>query len=153
MKDVCPSSCVFFLSPFPRYCEKEIVSIEEQIEYWIRSADNDLAVADHLFQSSDYSWCLFVGHLVLEKILKALYVKSNKKIPPRTHNLLTLSKSIDLDLAPEQEEFLSRVNDFNIEARYPDFEMQFAELCTKEFTLENLSRIKDLYRWLKSLVE
>ena len=129
------------------------MSIEEQIEYWIESADNDLTVAEHLFQSSDYSWCLFVGHLLLEKILKALYVRNNRKVPPKTHNLLTLSKLIGLNLTPEQEEFLSRVNDFNIEARYPDFEMQFAELCTKEFTLENLSKIKGFYRWLKSLVE
>ncbi|MBU1262965.1 HEPN domain-containing protein [bacterium] len=31
-------------------------------------------VAETLFQNKKYDWCLFIGHLVLEKILKAFYV-------------------------------------------------------------------------------
>lgn len=30
---------------------------------------------DHLFEKRDYHWALFIGHLVLEKMLKALYDK------------------------------------------------------------------------------
>ncbi|MEI6091420.1 MAG: hypothetical protein WCR42_13275 [bacterium] len=30
---------------------------------------------EHLFESGDYSYSLFIGHLVLEKILKAHFVK------------------------------------------------------------------------------
>ena len=29
----------------------------------------------NLFWSGDYNWALFLGHLVIEKLLKALYVK------------------------------------------------------------------------------
>ena len=46
-----------------------------QIEYWVDSAVHDLDVAETLFKSGKYDWCLFIAHLVLEKMLKALYVK------------------------------------------------------------------------------
>jgi len=130
-----------------------IVSLEEQIEYWMDSAEYDLTVVDHLFESGDYPWCLFIGHLVLEKALKAIYVEKKKGVAPRTHNLLALAKSTSLSLTQKQEEFLFKVNSFNIEARYPDFKRQFYKLCTKEFASENLTEIRKFYQWLKSRIE
>jgi HEPN domain-containing protein len=129
------------------------VSIDEQIKYWIDSAEHDLTVAEHLFGCGDYSWSLFLGHLVLEKMFKAIYVRDRREIPPRSHNLLTLAKSTSLSLAQDQEEFLFKVNSFNIEARYPDPKQQFYKLCTREFALENLTKIKEFYQWLKCRIE
>ncbi len=43
------------------------------ISYWKKSAESDLVVAEHLFEKRDYHYCLFFGHLVLEKALKARY--------------------------------------------------------------------------------
>ena len=57
--------------------------IEKQINYWLTSAEYDLPVADSLYAKKHFSWCLFIGHLVVEKVLKALYVQNNKKIPPK----------------------------------------------------------------------
>ena len=48
---------------------------EEHIGYWLKSAEHDLEVAETLFQNKKYDWCLFIAHLVLEKILKAYFVK------------------------------------------------------------------------------
>ena len=39
-----------------------------QIEYWVDSAVHDLDVAETLFKSGKYDWCLFIAHLVLEKM-------------------------------------------------------------------------------------
>ena len=47
------------------------VKRRDHIEYWVKSADNDLAAAEALFESAKYDWCLFIAHLVLEKALKA----------------------------------------------------------------------------------
>ena len=129
------------------------MDIEEQIKYWIDGAEHDLTAAEHMLESGDYSWCLFAGHLVLEKMLKAIYVKVREEIPPRTHNLLALAGSVDLNLTQEQELFLSRVNDFNTEARYPGLEGQFYESCTKEFASENFTKVREFYQWLKSLMK
>ncbi len=43
---------------------------QAQISYWVDSANHDLDVAATLFQNKKYDWCLYIGHLVLEKKLK-----------------------------------------------------------------------------------
>jgi len=40
------------------------------VNYWLKTAKEDLKVVDHLFEKGDYSWALFIAHLVLEKVLK-----------------------------------------------------------------------------------
>ncbi len=41
---------------------------------------------------------------------------------------------------------------FNIEARYPDVKFDFYKLCTKEFTLENLEKIRRMYALLSKAI-
>lgn len=48
---------------------------EEIISYWTESAEQDFKAMGHLFENGDYHWSLFVGHLVLEKLLKAYHVR------------------------------------------------------------------------------
>jgi HEPN domain-containing protein len=123
---------------------------KKHIEYWLDSADHDLDVAETLFQNGKYDWCLFVGHLVIEKTLKAFYVCDNQQSPPKIHNLPRLAAKTMLPLSEEQKTFLADINDFNLEARYPDQKLQFYTLCTKEFASENFSKIKEFYQWLLS---
>ena len=69
------------------------MNIHEHIKYWIDSADDDLISAESNLRTKRYNWCLFIGHLVLEKTLKALYVQvNNNSVPPKTHNLLKLAE-------------------------------------------------------------
>lgn len=42
---------------------------QEHINYWRGSAQHDFESAKSMFDMAKYDWCLFVGHLVLEKIL------------------------------------------------------------------------------------
>lgn len=58
------------------------------VSYWLESADQDFKTMQHLVASKDYSWSLFLGHLVIEKLLKAIYVKKEAKPAPFTHDLL-----------------------------------------------------------------
>lgn len=125
------------------------MSKKEHIKYWLNSANHDLKVAQSLFKNKNYDWCLFVGHLVLEKTLKAFWVRDNKNnIPPKIHNLLKISEQTRLILTDEYKLFLLNINDFNLEARYPDYKFNFYKKCNKEFTRQNLKRIKDFYQWL-----
>jgi len=57
--------------------------INENIKYWIDSSDDDFQAMTHLFEKGDYTWSLFVDHLVLEKLLKAWYVKINQITVPK----------------------------------------------------------------------
>jgi HEPN domain-containing protein len=120
------------------------------IQYWLDSADHDLDAAETLFNSGKYDWCLFIGHLVIEKVLKAFYTRDNDVTPPKIHNLPRLAEKINLQFSDEQKTILTDINDFNLEARYPDQKLLFYKLCTKEFTGVNFNTIKEMYSWLLS---
>jgi HEPN domain-containing protein len=128
------------------------MTLEEQVKFWISNAENDLIVCESLFNNKHYAWCLFIGHLVIEKTLKAFYIRDNLKFPPKSHDLVKLALSTKLDLENSQIQFLDKINTFQIESRYPDYKSKFYKLCTHEFTEENLNMIKELYQWLKSRI-
>ncbi len=124
---------------------------DEHVEYWLKSAEHDLNAAEGLFLLGQYNWCLFIGHLVLEKTFKALFVHNNEnQIPPKTHNLVKLAELSLINLTDQQKIFLDEVNDFNLETRYPDYKQEFYNRCTKEFTEKYFTTIKEYYKWLKS---
>ena len=130
------------------------MEINEHIRYWLNSADHDLDTAESLFSAEKFDWCLFLGHLVLEKGLKAYYVKDNQnRMPPKTHNLVKLAEKTTIPLNDELKLFLDEVNDFNLEVRYPEYRQEFYKSCTKEFAEEYLDKIKEQYKWIKSLLK
>ncbi len=130
------------------------MKIEEHIQFWIDGADNDLDAAEKLFEAEKFDWCLFLGHLVLEKALKAHYVKDNEnQMPPRIHNLVKLAEKTRIPLSEEKKVFLDEVSDFNLEVRYPEYKREFQRKCTREFCEQKLTKIKEHYTWLKSLIK
>ncbi|MEK6765630.1 MAG: HEPN domain-containing protein [Planctomycetota bacterium] len=126
------------------------MNIKQNIDYWLKSASHDMEVAETLFQNRKYDWCLFIGHLVIEKVLKAFYVRDKQEMPPKIHNLVKLAENTKLSLTEDQFAFLADVNDFSIEARYPDAKFSFYQTCTREFTEGQFSKIKEMYKWLLS---
>ena len=87
--------------------EKEI-NIEKLVKYWIESSDDDFDTMMSMFEIKRYSWSLFVGHLMIEKLLKAYYVKSKQDFPPFIHNLLRLAELSELVMTEEQKLFLQQ---------------------------------------------
>jgi len=69
---------------------------DQLIKYRLTSAKSDLTVAEHLFEKEDYHYCLYLGHLVLEKILKALFVQNIGPTPPHKHALPLLAEKAGL---------------------------------------------------------
>jgi len=130
------------------------MKIENHIQYWLDSAAHDWDTAENLFSAGKYDWCLFIGHLVLEKILKAIYVQDNdNKLPPKTHNLNKLAERTHLVLTEQQRLFLDEVNDFNLEVRYPQFKNEFYKKCTQPFTERYFKQIESTATWLKSQIK
>lgn len=126
---------------------------KEIIEYWIDSSDRDFTTMENLFKSKDYSWALFIGHLVIEKLLKAYYVKTVADDPPWIHNLLRIAEKTDLPLTEEQKDLFLLITTFNINTRYPDYKQEFYKKCTKEYTKTNLEKIKELRLWIKKQIQ
>lgn len=97
-----------------------MISQEEKLQYWLDSAKNDQEAAQKLFEAGKYDWCLFLWHLVIEKLLKAKLSKEGKEIPA-IHDLKTLSKNTDINFPPEELAQLIEITSFNINARYDDY--------------------------------
>src|SRR5680860_318386 len=92
--------------------------IENQAKYWRLSANHDYDTMISLFNSKRYSDTLFYGHIVLEKLLKALIVINNEISAPMLHNLPMLAKSLNLN---------------------------FYKVCNRTYTINYLNKIKSLY--------
>jgi HEPN domain-containing protein len=125
---------------------------EEIIQYWLDTADNDFHTMTHLFDSGDFPWALFMGHLVIEKLLKALYVKEIDINPPRIHDLLRLAEKTSLPLNDEIKDTLDLISSFNISVRYPDYKRSFYRKCTNEYTEKIINIIKELRTWILSVI-
>lgn len=52
---------------------------------------------------------MLIGHLVLEKLLKAIYVARFDAEVPRIHDLLRLSEKAGVDLKGEQKDLMDMV--------------------------------------------
>jgi len=65
---------------------------DKTLKSWIDLSDEDFDTMLVLFDNRRYSWSLFLGHLLIEKLLKALYVKNYSDHPPYTHNLIKLTE-------------------------------------------------------------
>ncbi|MDH5367508.1 MAG: HEPN domain-containing protein [Cyclobacteriaceae bacterium] len=130
--------------------ENKIDDIEKIVQHWLDSADKNQSTMEHLVDSQDYSWALFLGHLVIEKTLKALYVKRLEKHAIFSHDLLRLANKIDISLTEEYEEWLDMITTFNLNARYDNYKQDFYNLCTKDFTNTWLDKIEKLRVWLRN---
>jgi len=122
------------------------------IKYWIDTSDQDYITMIHLYESKDFNWSLFIGHLVIEKLLKALYVQNIDSNVPKTHDLLRLAGTENLELTDEQQDTLDIITTFNISARYPDYKQSFNKKCTNKFTHSNIEKIKEMRLWLLGLL-
>ncbi len=118
------------------------------VKYWQETAAYDYDTMKSLVKSRRYASSLFFGHIVLEKILKALVVNETKKHAEYTHDLIRLMEVSKIELSQEEIDLLNKVNDFNIKARYPEYKAQFYKLCNKEYALKYIREVDKLYNKL-----
>jgi HEPN domain-containing protein len=125
------------------------LDVNKIVTHWLESAEKDFVTMNHLFDSKDYSWSLFIGHIVLEKVLKARVVEKLKKHAPFTHDLTKLSILTGLDFSEEQLDWLDTITTFNLNARYDSYKQAFYKKCTPDFSEFWISKVKELYSWIK----
>lgn len=121
---------------------------DELIKYWIDASEVDFVAMNNLFNSKDYVWALFLGHLVIEKLIKALAAKNKIKTIPKLHDLNKLARLASLQLNDDQKNLFDIITSFNIEARYPDYKKEFYKKCDISFTSKYIDEIKGIRNWL-----
>ncbi len=128
------------------------INIEIIKNHLIETSCEDFKTMNDLFETGSYHWALFVGHISVEKLLKALYVKLHKKHAPLIHNLYRLAELCDTEPSDEYSDWLDTITSFNINSRYDDYKKEFRSLCTREYTELWISRIKELREWIKKML-
>lgn len=125
------------------------VDLDKIYNHWINTSDKDSITMLNLYSSKDYSWSLFIGHIVIERLLKASVVKATSDQAPFTHDLTKLANLSGLLFSEEHLDWLDTISTFNMNARYDSYKEAFYKKCTYEFTAEWIDKIKVLQSWIK----
>ncbi len=98
-----------------------MINVQKQIDYWIEGADDDIITADLLIREKRILHGLFFCHLVIEKAIKAHYVKTKCEVAPRSHNLIYLFENSGLAYDDDTQIFLGILMKYQLQGRYPDY--------------------------------
>ncbi|MBA3027540.1 MAG: HEPN domain-containing protein [Desulfobacteraceae bacterium] len=83
---------------------------------------------------------------------KAIFVDRNDNhMPPKIHNLVRLAELSKIELNEDQKFLLDKINDFNIQTRYPDYKLEFYKRCNEIYTKDQLAKIKEFFTWFNFL--
>ncbi len=130
------------------------MELKKQIEYWKKASELDLQSALDIYESGkNFHFCLFLCHLSIEKVLKAMVVAETKNFAPKSHNLLRLAELTKLEITDDLLTNLEELNQFQISARYPDEKFSLYTLATKEFTFQKKNQVKELHKWISSQIK
>lgn len=124
--------------------------LKKNITNWIKSSNYDIKTADHMLKTGRYIYVLFMCHLSVEKLLKALYEADLRTIPPKTHNLIYLSKTTNLKVPENHLQTLESLNDLSIVTRYPEDIDSLIKSFRKGRVEEYLKKTKALLKWLRN---
>ena len=127
-------------------------SEREVIKYWLTASKEDFDSAEILYRNKKYHHALFFCHLSIEKMLKAIIIKSTKTAPPLIHDLVRLAERAGLPLSELQKNELAEITTFNVEARYDDYKLSFRKKAKKQFSLKYLEKTKEILQWLSKHV-
>lgn len=119
------------------------------IANWIKSSNYDIKTAEHMFATGRYVYVLFMCHLSVEKLLKALYEATYEKVPPKTHNLIYLSNAVKLEIPENLLQTIESLNDLSIVTRYPEDINALVKAFKKDRAADYLKKTKELLKWLK----
>lgn len=120
------------------------------IKYWSKASKQDFETAEILFKNKKYHHALFFCHLSIEKILKAIIVKTTHEAPPLLHDLVRLAERTGIKLSLKQKNELVEISTFNVEARYDDYKLSFYKKAKKRFTSKYVNKTRKILKWLNN---
>ena len=118
--------------------------MDEDSQRWLNIALYDLETAEAMFESERDLYVVFCCQQAIEKILKALTIQITRKMPPRTHDLLYLSKITEIEMDDERQTLYRELSAYYMNSRYPEEVVDLASELTREEVEEILQKTKEL---------
>jgi len=123
--------------------------MRKDTENFLFSSEYDLTTAQHMLKTGRYIYVVFMCHIAIEKLLKAIVAEITNKTPPKTHNLLYLVKLANLFIPQELFDFIAKINNSSVVTRYPeDFKMLITSY-PEEIVREYLENTEKVLKWLR----
>jgi len=124
--------------------------MRKDTENFITSSEYDLQTAASMFESGRYIYVVFMCHISIEKMLKAIVAEATQNIPPKTHNLIYLIKLGEVNLPPDLFDFVAKLNNASLITRYPEDFRKLLEVFPQDIAKEYLMTTQRVIEWLKS---
>jgi len=118
-------------------------------ESFKESAGYDLKTAENMLNDGRYIYVVFMCHLSIEKMLKAIAAEVTKRTPPKTHNLIYLIKLSQIKVPQDLFDFITKINNASIVTRYPEDFSELIKAYPQEVALEYLNNTKEVIKCLQ----
>lgn len=123
--------------------------MRKDTENFIKSAAYDIETAEHMLRTGRHIYVVFMCHLSLEKMLKAVVAEITDMVPPRTHNLLYLTKLAGIGFSEDHFEFIAKINNASIVTRYPEDFRALTDSFPEEIVSVYLNKTREIIEWLR----
>jgi len=127
--------------------------MNKAVNNWVKSSEYDIKTADALLKSKRYVYVIFMCHLAVEKMLKAIVTNVTKKVPPKTHNLFYLTKLVSLDIPEIYLSMVMHLSQVSIPTRYPEDIIKISKAYNRKAALKYLKETKGILKWLRNEVK
>ncbi len=123
--------------------------MKEETKNWLDMVDYDLITAKQMLKTSRYVYVIFMCHLAIEKVLKAIVCEETNKVPPKTHDLIYLINLGKTKLSGDLLDFVGIINNAGIVTRYPEDLSKLVSSYPKEVTKKYLNRTLEVIKCIK----
>lgn len=124
--------------------------MKSESKNWLESAEYDMESARHMFSSGRYLYVVFLCHLTLEKMFKAILSDISSEPPPRSHDLILLIKRSGVVPESRHLEFIGKINNASIPTRYPtDIQLAIKDY-PEDVARSYLMQTAEIVTWLKA---
>lgn len=125
---------------------------DKVVRFWLDGAQEDWEFAVEIWKSGRRLYnALFFAQLALEKTLKALHYQIKEDHPLLTHDLVLLTKKLDLEIDKERLVDLGEISLFNTSARYDDYKYTFRKRATPKYVDGWMRKTKEIMDYVLSL--
>jgi HEPN domain-containing protein len=121
----------------------------EETKNWLNMVDYDIDTARQMFKTKRYVYVIFMCHLAIEKVFKALVCEETNKFPPKTHDLILLTNLGKVKLPDDLPDFIGMINNVAVVTRYPEDLSKIVSSYPKEVTQEYLNKTLKVIKCVK----
>jgi HEPN domain-containing protein len=125
------------------------MTLKQHVDHWVDSSNSNFDSMECLFKNKHYLEAMYMGHLSVEKLFKAMLACFDKPIK-YTHSLTQLAELCNIVLTDEIAAELKGINRFNVDAKYASRKSVVYKQCTPQF-IEKWSEI--ISKWHSLLKE